>query len=272
MVTFTLLIATLAGVCVGGAFANGDLLSKSLKLLAEYFEGQFIGLLWEHRFTRILGFTVIGGLENEPAFSDESSALTRALRLLRHVLSLDPQRLVIDWRLCHLEGTPEAAMVQVVKKLRLRRCLIALVIHKHADPATASKLLKYCEVKKSIPQAIEWLSQAERPKSSKPDNGLPRWAMIGAGLIGIVTFLFFVALSAISLFSHHSLSPAERFPAVVVLAFGTAVASVLMSGEAIVKGKLRIPFEQKKRSVQFIVVGGIAILVLLLILGKILFG
>ncbi|HEX3091047.1 MAG TPA: hypothetical protein VHW72_00415 [Candidatus Angelobacter sp.] len=270
MVTFTLLIATLVGVCVGGAFANGDLLPKGLKLLAEYFEGQFIGLLWEHRRTRILGFSMIGEVENEPAFSDESNALTRALRLLRHVLSLNPQRLVIEWRLRHLDETPEGAMVQVVKKLYVRHCLIALVIDKDADPATASKLLKYCEVKKSVPQAIEWLSQAERPKSGKPGNDLPRWATIGAGVIGIVTFLFFVTLSVAGLF-HHTLLPSDRFPAVVVLAFGTAVASVLIGGQAVVKGDL-VPSSQKSRPVQFIVVGGIATLVVLLILGKILFG
>ncbi len=262
----TWMITILVCACIGGVFTNGDLLPKSLKLLAQYFEGEFIGLLWEHRVTRILGFTVIGEIENEPAFSDEPNALTRALRLLRQVLNMNPQRLIIEWRLRHLEAMPEAAVFHVVKKLYLQRCKIALVIHKDADPATASKLLKYCEVKKSVPQAIAWLSQAERPNGSKPGNSLPRWAAIVAGMIGIVTFLFFVVLAAVSLF-HHS---ADRFPAVVVLALGGSVLSALGIGEARVIGPVFIPGARSPLKIR--VIGGIATLVVLLVLGKVLFG
>jgi hypothetical protein len=271
----TLLIGAIACVCVAGAFTNAftskEVLSRNLKLLAEFLEGDFSGFVWEHRLARILGFTVIGRVENEPAFSDESCAQSRAMRLIRHVLSLDPRQLVIDWRLCVLQETPEAFMVHFVKKLNSRRCRIALVIHKDADPACTSQLLKYVELKRSVPEAIEWLSQTERPKSGKPGNGFPRWATIVAGSIGILTFLFFVTLSVAGLF-HHTLPPADRFPAVVVLAFGTSVSSVLISGKAFVKGRPVIPFAQKSTPVQFVVVGSIATLVVLLILGKILFG
>lgn len=272
----TLLITAIVCVCVAGAFTstftNKDMLPRNLKQLAEFFEGEFLGFVWEHRLTRILGFTVMGRIENEPAFSDESCALSRTLHLMRHVSGLAPRRLMVDWRLRVLEETPEALMVQFVKKLYSKRCRIALVIHKDAEPATAGKLLKYVELKRSVPEAIEWLSQAETPKSGKPSNSLPRWATIAGGLIGIATFLFFVVLSAVSLFLHHSLLPGDSFPALVVLALGTAISSVLITGDAIVKGRLMIPFGQKSTPVQIIVVGGVATLVALLILGKILFG
>lgn len=254
---------------IGDSFTNGDLLPKNFRLLGKYAEGGFVGLVWEDCRTRIPGLTLIGEVTNEPAFSDESNPLTQALRLLRYVASLNPQKLVIDWRLRVIEETPEALLSQFVKKLYMRRSLTALAIHKDADPATAGKLLRFCEVKRSVSHAIEWLSQTERRQSGNPGNDLPRWATIVAGMIGTGTFLFFILLSVAGLF-HHRLT--DRFPAVVVLAFGTAVSSVLISGKAIVKGDLRIPFAQKSTPVQFIVVGGIAILVVLLILGKILFG
>jgi hypothetical protein len=175
---------------------------------------------------------------------------------------------VINWQLCLLEDTPEALILQLLKKLTLRHCLIALVIDKDADPATASKLLKYCELKKSVPEAIEWLVQSEKPKSGKPGDGLPRWATIVAGLISVITFLFFIGLSVASL-SHHSLRPADRFPALVVLAFGSALTSGLFVGRVSVSGPLQL--FPKGMPLQISVVGGIATLIILLIIGKILF-
>jgi hypothetical protein len=251
-------------------FPNANL-PAGCELLGEYSEGNFSALVWVHSRSYVHGWTIIGDAEDEPAFSDQSNSLTQLLRSLKHLERLAPQRLVVDWRLRSVESTPEALILASLRKLSKRRCVLAMVINKDSDHAIASKLLGLCQLGKSVPQAIESLRLSQIPKSGRSRETFPGWAPVVAGIIGVMTFLFFVALSATSLV-YRPLPPAGRFPAEVVLALGGAVSSGLFGGYTAVNGPLPIPFAHNSTPVQISVVGGAAILIILLVLGKILFG
>lgn len=249
---------------------NTDLLPANCKLLGNYSEGDSVALVWKHRLSLVHGLTMIGDAENEPAFSDESNFLTQLFRSLQHLESLAPQRLVIDWQLRIVGSTPEALLVKSLRRLSQRRCVSAIIVHKKSNHVTARKLLSFCKMKKSVPLAIAWLRSIQRPNSGDSHNTFPKWAPSVAALVGVVTFLFFIALSGASLFQH-PLPAAGHFPAVVVLALGGAVSSGLFGGQATVNGPLPIPFLRNSTPIQISVVRGMAILIVLLILGKILF-
>ena len=247
------------------------LLPDGCNLSGEYREGSFIALLWQHRRTHVYGVTLCGDAEDEPAFSDESNSLTQLLRSLKHLEKLNPKRLVVDWRLRVVESTPEAAILKKLHRLSQRRCVQALVVSEGSNPVAAAKLLNFCHLEASIPAAIEWLRASGTTRSKPADKSFPEWAPIVAGIIGAMTFLFFVALSAVSFF-YGSLPEASRFPTEVVLAIGGAVSSALLGGHSVVNGPLPIPFVQNSTPMQISVAGGVATLVILLVLVRLLFG
>lgn len=245
------------------------LLPDGCILRAEYREGSFMALLWEHRRTHVCGVTLCGDAEDEPAFSDESNSLTQLLRSLKHLGNLRPRRLVVDWRLRIVESAPEAVLLETLRRLSRHRCIQALVVKEGSNPLAATKLLDFCRLEKSIPAAIEWLSSTGE-RANGADKNFPQWAPIVAGIIGTMTFLFFLTLSAVSFF--YSLPPASRFPSEVVLAIGGAVPSGLLGGHSVVNGPLPIPCMQNSTPMQISVAGGVATLVILLVLARVLFG
>jgi len=245
------------------------LLPDGCNLSGEYREGNFMAVLWEHQRTHVYGLTLCGDAEDEPAFSDESNSLTQLLRSFKHLGNLKPKRLVVDWRLRLVESTPEAVILKKLHRLSQRRCVQALVVNEGSNPVAAGKLLGFCRLEASIPDAIEWLRSAGM-RSKGGDKSFPEWAPIVAGIIGAMTFLFFLTLSAISFF--HSLPESSRFPSEVVLAIGGAVSSALLGGHSVVNGPLPIPFVQNSTPMQISVAGGVATLVILLVLGRVLFG
>lgn len=247
------------------------LLPDGCNLSGDYREGSFIALLWEHRRTHVCGITLCGDAEDEPAFSDESNSLTQLLRSLAHLEKLKPRRLVLDWRLRVVESTPEAVLLETLRRLSRRRCIQTLVVSEDSNPVAAAKLLSFCRLEESIPAAIEWLRSSGAARSKGAVKSFPQWAPIVAGIIGAMTFLFFLALSAVSFF-HGALPETSRFPAEVVLAIGGAVSSALLGGHSVVNGPLPIPFMQNSTPMQISVAGGVATLIILLVLVRLLFG
>lgn len=246
------------------------LLPDGCKLSGEYREGSFVALLWEHQRTHVCGVTLCGDAEDEPAFSDESNSLTQLLRSLNHLENLKPKRLVVDWRLRVVEPTPEAVIFNTLSKLSRRHCVQALVVSEGSNPVAAGKLLNFCRLEESISTAVEWL-RSSGAHSKRADQSFPQWAPIVAGIIGAMTFLFFLTLSAVTFF-HGSLPETSRFPIEVVLAIGGALSSALVGGHSVVNGPLPIPFVQNSTPMQISVAGGVATLVILLVLGRLLFG
>lgn len=248
-----------------------NLLPGGCNLSGEYREGNFMALLWEHRRTHVYGVTLCGDAEDEPAFSDESNSLTQLLRSLKHLESLKPKRLIVDWRLRVVESTPEAVILKKLSRLARHSCVQALVVSEGSNPVAATKLLDFCRLEESISTAIEWLRLSGAARSKGADKNFPQWAPIVAGIIGAMTFLFFLALSAVTFF-HGALPETSRFPTEVVLAIGGAVSSALLGGHSVVNGPLPIPFVQNSTPMQISVAGGVATLVILLVLGRLLFG
>jgi hypothetical protein len=89
--------------------------------------------------------------------------------------------------------------------------------------------------------------------------------MIAGAVFGGLTLAFFMLLVLLSVFGH--VVPAEgRFPVVVVLALGSALAVSFLGGDAAAKGVIPIPWV-KTHPIAFSVSGGLAVLVIVLGLG-----
>jgi putative copper export protein len=93
----------------------------------------------------------------------------------------------------------------------------------------------------------------------------PAWAFVTGAAFGGLTLLFFMALVLLAAFDRPI--PCEsRFLVVVVLALGGALASSFIGGSAAAKGE--IPFRIATRNpIGFSVFGGIAVLLLLMVVG-----
>jgi hypothetical protein len=93
----------------------------------------------------------------------------------------------------------------------------------------------------------------------------PAWAFVTGAAFGGLTLLFFMALVLLAAFDRPI--PCEsRFLVVVVLALGGALASSFIGGSAAAKGE--IPLRIATRNpIGFSVFGGIAVLLLLMVVG-----
>jgi len=244
-----------------------DLVPRGADLLSAHREGSFLALVWQDRHAGVCGLVCIGDLEDAPLFDDQTNAIPAFSRALAHLEREDPQLVVLDWRTNIVESTGLALVEQSLRRLLLRGCLPVIVVKDDPDPAVVTKLSSLCHREQSVHQAMKWLRLAHTPNS---DKSFPKWAPIVAAVIGIATFLFFVALTVASLF-YHSLPSGDRFPAVAVLALGGAVSSGLFGGYAAAKGQLPIPVAQSNKPVEIILFGFAAVLFILLVLGKILY-
>src|SRR4051794_11128011 len=90
-------------------------------------------------------------------------------------------------------------------------------------------------------------------------HAFPRGIIWAGYVCAVIALLFFIGLTFIPI------SCGQRFPAIVVLALATALASAFIGGSASASGQLPLP--KGMSPVKFAVTGGIAVLIILLILG-----
>jgi tetratricopeptide (TPR) repeat protein len=109
-----------------------------------------------------------------------------------------------------------------------------------------------------------------KPKRRVPQqHQVPQWFPLVGVAFGAITLLFFMGLVIASLF-RVEVSLASRFPVVVVLALGAASATTFLGGWAITEGYLPLPYA-KDRPLRFSAGGGVAVLLIILVLGSTLY-
>jgi hypothetical protein len=105
----------------------------------------------------------------------------------------------------------------------------------------------------------------ERMKQN--DNGVPSWFPIAGYIAGICTLLFFMALVIIGVLGKE-IPQNTRFIVIVVMALGLALSFAFIGGSAAASGKLPV---FKNSPVKFSAGGGIAVFVIVLLLGKLVY-
>lgn len=123
------------------------------------------------------------------------------------------------------------------------------------------------ELKKSFHDLNLPSNGFDRPFPMPPEStpSVPKWFPIAGVIFGALTLLFFMALVGASLFGYQ-VPPDSRFLVVVVLAFGAALSVSFLGGNAAAEGKIPIPFF-KDHPIAFSATGGVAILIIVLLIG-----
>lgn len=98
----------------------------------------------------------------------------------------------------------------------------------------------------------------------------PSWAAKAGAIFGGLTLVFFMAV-VFATMTGHVIPPSGRFPIIAVLALGLAMATAFLAGDAVAKGRLPVPF-LKDNPIQFSVAGGVAVFVIVLLIGNSVFG
>jgi hypothetical protein len=93
---------------------------------------------------------------------------------------------------------------------------------------------------------------------------IPAWFQAAGFVCGACTLVFFMVLAGVSIFGH-TVPQQGRFLVVVVFALGCALATTFLGGEAVASGK--IPFFGESNPLAISATGGIAVLVISLVLG-----
>jgi hypothetical protein len=106
-------------------------------------------------------------------------------------------------------------------------------------------------------------------KNPEPNPSPPTWVIIAGCLFGGLTLVFFMVLVLLSVFGR-SVPPDGRFPVVIVLASGSALAVSFLGGAAAASGRLPVPLV-KSNPIKFSVTGGVATLIIVLLLGYLLY-
>ncbi len=105
--------------------------------------------------------------------------------------------------------------------------------------------------------------------TTPPKPQVPPWVVVVGAIFGGLTLLFLMALVVMSTIGYEV--PCEsRFLVVAVLAFGAALGSSFLGGTAAAKGAIPLPYAHS-HPLQFSVVGGVAVLIVVLIGGRALF-
>jgi hypothetical protein len=99
-----------------------------------------------------------------------------------------------------------------------------------------------------------------------PAPSFPSWAPIAGAVSGGITLIFFMVVAVLTLLGH-GIPASGRFPFIAALALGAALASAFLGGDAVAHGYLPIPFV-KGKPIQFSVLGGIAVFVIVLLIGN----
>ena len=106
------------------------------------------------------------------------------------------------------------------------------------------------------------LSMRQMMDSSDPPPS--KWFQVAGFGTGLFVLLFFMALSAASIFGY-SVPPDGRFLVLVVFALGSAFSAAFLTGDAATSGK--IPFFGDQNPLAIIASGGIAVLIIILAIG-----
>lgn len=96
---------------------------------------------------------------------------------------------------------------------------------------------------------------------------VPNWFPLLGVIFGGVTLLFFMALVIASLLAYE-IPPSARFLVVCVLALGCGLSANFLGGTAVARGKLPLPEPFRSHPISFGVSGGVAVIVLVLLLGR----
>jgi hypothetical protein len=96
------------------------------------------------------------------------------------------------------------------------------------------------------------------------DNKIPPWFQSAGFVTGALTLLFFMLLVVVGIWGHEVPS-GSRFLVVAVLALGCALSAAFLGGHAAATGN--IPFFGNAHPLAISTTGGVAILVIVLILG-----
>ena len=96
------------------------------------------------------------------------------------------------------------------------------------------------------------------------DNKIPPWFQSAGFATGTLTLLFFMSLVIAGIVGHEVPS-GSRFLVVAVLALGCALSAAFLGGHAVATGK--IPFFGNAHPLAISTTGGVAILVIVLVLG-----
>jgi hypothetical protein len=96
----------------------------------------------------------------------------------------------------------------------------------------------------------------------KPSSEAPKWVVVAGVLFGALTLIFFMVLV---IYSAPLNNPSTRLPLVIVLALGVALSASFLGGAATVSG--RIPLPGNMDPVAFSAAGGIAVFIIVFLLG-----
>lgn len=96
------------------------------------------------------------------------------------------------------------------------------------------------------------------------DQSVPSWFQPAGFIIGLLTLLFFMGIVGASIFGF-VVPDSQRFPVLIVFALGCALSGSFLTGKASASGQL--PFFGDKNPLAISATGGIAILIIVLILG-----
>jgi len=108
-----------------------------------------------------------------------------------------------------------------------------------------------------------------REKVSNADN-VPSWFSIAGVVFGAITLLFLMMLIVLSLYSRE-IPETSRFILVAFLALSIGLSSTFLGGTAAARGVVSMPFF-KESPMSFAVTGGIAVFIIVLVLGFALYG
>ena len=91
------------------------------------------------------------------------------------------------------------------------------------------------------------------------------WVLVAGLMIGVMTLLFFMSLVGASVFGRE-VPCNSRFLVVAILSLGVALASSFIGGKVAAEGRIPLPLV-KGHPIRFAAVGGVAALILVLVLG-----
>jgi hypothetical protein len=104
----------------------------------------------------------------------------------------------------------------------------------------------------------------EAGDSKNGDKMIPAWFARAGFVVGGISLLFFMGLVLLSI-AGHEVPAGSKFLVVVVLAMGAAFSAGVLGGEATARGK--IPFLANQNPLTISTTGGIAVLLIMLIVG-----
>lgn len=231
--------------------------------LDEEFEGQLRVIIQKHRTSQIYMISV-QGVQEETGEDDESNSGFALKRAMRRLESYNPCRLI--WDLACLQGLGLTSMVDIEdcnRRLGLLECRSAMILRNDLRPHVALiRLVSLFHQEKDVHASIRWLlDRTDRTPASR----LPSWMQITGVLFGAVTLLFFMVVAFLSF---RNQVPGSGSFSMVVLALGATLSTGLLGGTAIASGKLPL---LRDKAVEFSMAGIAAILLLMLLVGRLLF-